>query len=126
MAVADTRGQDEYWEHRGQTLLIIAFVLPMAAWALNELAGYALVKPVCAAGHPLLLTALSAAMLAMVGTGAAIAWSCLRRAGDASADGGRRIDRSYFVAGATIGFNLLIGLLILTAAVPPFILSPCE
>ena len=115
-----------YWEHRGQALLVFALLLPIAAWGINELVGYALVKPVCASGHKLLLTALSTAMLLMTVAGAWIGWSSLVQLRGASQDGGSRFDRSYFLALVVIGFNALIGLLIVVAAVPPFVLNPCE
>jgi hypothetical protein len=118
--------ETDYWEHRGQAWLVTAFLLAPTAWALNELIGYALVKPVCASGHKLLLTGLSAGMLAVVVAGAWIGWWCLTQLRSASQTGGSRVDRSYFFALVTIGFNLIIGLLILVAAVPPFVLNPCE
>lgn len=121
----ETRAE-HYWEHRGQVLLITAVLLAPAAWALNQLIGYALVKPVCANGHPLILTALAIVMLGMVAAGGWIGWSSLVQLRGAEEKGGTRIDRSYFLALVAIGFNLLIALLILTAAVPPFLLSPCE
>jgi hypothetical protein len=121
----ETRAES-YWEHRGQTLLVVAVLLAPAAWAFNELVGYALVKPICASGHKLILTGLSLLMLAMVAAGVWIGWSSFVQLRGAMEQGGTRIDRSYFLALIAIGFNLLIGLLILTAAVPPFLLNPCE
>jgi hypothetical protein len=125
MAVVETRAE-HYWEHRGQALLVGAVLLAPAAWALNQLIGYALVKPVCANGHPLILTGLAVVMLGMVTTGAWIGWSSLVQLRGASEKGGSRLDRSYFLALVAIGFNALIAILILTAAVPPFLLNPCE
>jgi hypothetical protein len=116
----------DYWEHRGLGLLWAAMLLPLAAWGIDELLGYSLVKPVCASGQKVILFRLSAAMLSMVVIGAAIGWSCLTRLREGRLDGGSRIDRSQFLAIVAIGFNVLIGLLIVTAAVPAFILNPCE
>ena len=121
----ETRAE-HYWEHRGQTLLVVAVLLAPAAWAMNELVGYALVKPVCANGHKLILTGVSIVMLAMVAAGVWIGWSSLVQLRGAAEKGGTRIDRSYFLAVVTIAFNLLIGLLILTQGVAPFVLNPCE
>ena len=121
----ETRAE-RYWEHRGQVLLVTAVLLAPAAWALNELVGYALVKPVCANGHKLILTGVSLLMLAMVATGGWLGWSSFVQLRGATEKGGTRIDRAYFLALVAIGFNLLIGLLIVTAAVPPFLLDPCE
>ena len=117
---------NEYWEHRGQFLLVIGFMLAPTAWTLNELVGYALVKPVCGNGHKLLLTSLSAGMLVVALAGAWIGWSSLVQLRGAVSDGGSRFDRSYFFAVVVVGFNLLIAVLIVLAAVPPFMLNPCE
>jgi hypothetical protein len=115
-----------YWEQRGLVLLWLSVLSGPAAWALNQLIGYALVKPVCAADAKLTLTAVSAGALIVVAAGAWVAWSCLASLRGADERGGRREDRSYFMAVAGISLNALIGLLIVTAAVAPFLLSPCE
>jgi hypothetical protein len=115
-----------YWEDRGLLLLWLGVLSGPAAWALNQLIGYALVKPVCAgnAGHMLVLV--SAGALALVVTGAMMSWSCLTKLRQADEKGARQEDRSYFMAVAGLALNVLIGLLVLTAATSPFLLSPCE
>src|SRR4051812_46274117 len=105
-----------YWEDRGLLLLWLGVLSGPAAWALNQLIGYALVKPACAgnAGHMLALV--SAGALAMVVAGGAMSWSCLTKLRQADEKGGGRDDRSYFMAVAGLALNVLIGLLVLTAA----------
>jgi hypothetical protein len=115
-----------YWEDRGLLLLWIAALAGPAAWTFNQLVGYALVKPSCAGGSSLLLTLIAAAALAVTVGGTWIGWSCLARLRGATETGGRIEDRSYFLAVAGIALNALIGLLIVTAAVATFVLSPCE
>ncbi len=115
-----------YWEDRGLVLLWTAVLLAPLAVAVNEFAGYVLVKPVCASGAKLLLTTLSAAALAVTAGGAWLGWSCLRRLRDARQDGGGREDRSLFMATVAIGFNALAALLVLVMAMPHFVLGPCE
>ena len=122
----EARAGSGYWEGSGLTLLWTAMLLGPAAWALNLFIGYALVKPVCASGHKLILDVLALVMLAMVAGGVWIGWSCLAQLRGATEKGGTRVDRSYFMALVAIGFNALLGLLILVAAVPSFVLNPCE
>ena len=120
------RAARNYWEGRGLVLLVVALLIAPAAWALNQLLGYALVKPVCAGGSPLILTALSAAALAAVIAGAWIAWRCLAKLPADGASSGYLEDRSRFLAVVGLSLNLLIAVLILTAGASPFILHPCE
>jgi MFS family permease len=115
-----------YWEGRGAHLLWFSALSGPAAWAINQLLGYSLVKPLCAIGNGQPLAILAAAALALVIGGAVAGWRCLRLLPDAEEDGGRRVDRSYFMAVVGIALNGLIAVLIVTAAVSPFILSPCE
>jgi hypothetical protein len=114
------------WEGWGLLLLWTSFFLAPLAWAFDQSLSYALVKWVCATGHKNVLTVISLAALAMTGAGGRLGWVQLQRLRDAREDGGRQPDRSYFLAVVAIGFNVLIALLIVTAAVPRFILSPCE
>ncbi len=116
----------DYWDDRGAVLLWAAVLLAPAAWAFNQFVGYALVKPVCASGHKIVLIGISAAALAIVSAGEWIAWSCFRRLRQADEEGASPADRSYFMAVVAMGFNFLVAILILTAAVSPFVLSPCE
>ena len=115
-----------YWDDRGLLLLWLGVLSGPAAWALNQLIGYALVKPACAGHAGPMLTLVSAATLAVIIVGAAISWSCLVRLRDANLTGARVEDRSYFMALGGLSLNVLLGLLVLTAATSPFLLSPCE
>jgi hypothetical protein len=115
-----------YWEHRGLLLLWVSLLSGPAAWTVNQLAGYALVKPVCVSGQYLALAAISAAALTAALAGVWIGARCLRRLAGADLAGGGQANRSRFLAISAIGLNLLLALLIATAAVPPFILQSCE
>jgi len=120
------RATRDYWDHRGAVVLWTAVLLAPAAGALHGLISYALVKPVCASGAKNLLTLVAVAALAMVITGGWLARSCLARLREATEEGPRTIDRSYFMAMGAVALNVLIGLLIITFAIHRFILSPCE
>jgi hypothetical protein len=115
-----------YWEHRGLVLLWLSVLSGPFAWALNQLIGYALVKPVCAAGSPFVLTAIAGGALAITVVGGWTAWTCMRALKHADPKGGSQEDRSQLLAISGVGLNLLLGLLIATSALQPFFLSPCE
>jgi hypothetical protein len=115
-----------YWEDKGLLLLWFAVLAGPAAWALDELISYSAVKPVCFADAKFTLTAINAAALVLVATGALAARSCLSKLRDGTDDGPRQIDRSYFMAVGALALNGLIALLIVFATIPHFVLSPCE
>jgi hypothetical protein len=121
-----TRPAQDYWDDWGLLLLWLTVLSGPFAWALNQLIGYALVKPVCFADAPFALTAIAFGALAITAWGAWTAWSLFLRLRDANPKGGRREDRRQMMALGGVSLNLLLGLLILTSAVSPFFLSPCE
>ncbi|HXD18328.1 MAG TPA: hypothetical protein VN654_15040 [Vicinamibacterales bacterium] len=125
MAV-DTRETHDYWEREGLVLLWFAMLAGPAAVAVNMGAGYALVKWACAGAHASMLTAISLATLLLAFAGAWIGWTCRARLRDANEDGGRIVDRSYFIAIIATGFAVLNAFLIVMQAYPRFVLSPCE
>jgi hypothetical protein len=116
----------DYWEDRGLGLLWFSFLAAPAAWALDELISYALVKPVCFADATMMLTAINGSALLLVIAGALVGRACLLKAQGAADDGGRPVDRSHFMAIVAIAFNVLVALLIVFATIPHFVLSPCE
>jgi uncharacterized membrane protein len=118
--------QTDYWDGRGAVVLWTAVLLAPAAGALDLLISYALVKPACAQRNENLLTLVSAGAFVMVIAGGWLARSCLARLREATEEGGRTIDRSYFMAIGAIALNVLIGILIVTFVVNRFVLSPCE
>jgi hypothetical protein len=118
--------QTDYWDHRGAVLLWVAVLLGPAGGALDMFINYALVKPVCASGSKGLLTFVSGAALVAVVGGIWLSRSCLARLREASEEGGRTIDRSYFMATGAFALNVVMGILIVTIAAHQFILSPCE
>ena len=115
-----------YWEQGGLALLWFAFLAGPTAVVLNQLPGYALVKWACATGHATVLTAISVGALLLALLGAWAGWLCRVQLRDATVDGGRIVDRSYFVAIVAMTFALLNALLIVLQAYPRFVLSPCE
>ena len=115
-----------FWEHGGLGLLMTALFVGPTAAALNLQVGYALVKWACATRRTSVLIVLTIGALAFALGGAALGWFSLEKIGEVNEQGGRTIDRSYFLALVAIGFNLLLVLLTLFWAVPPFVLSPCE
>ena len=126
MAVRDEVAERQYWDNRGVILLGTAMLAGPAAWTINQGLGYAGVKPSCFGGSDMPLLVISIVALGMTAAGGWLAWWCFQRVRHATEDGGRVVDRSYFMALVALGFNLLIALLIVTAAVPIFVLSPCE
>jgi hypothetical protein len=115
-----------YWEDWGLVLLWTAMLGGPVAWALHFQISYALVKWACSREqrYVLVATALVAAAAAL--SAAWLAWRCRTMSRDASEAGGSEIDRSYFMANVALGLDLLLALLIILSAVPPFVLSPCE
>ena len=116
----------DYWEHWGLILLWTAVLSGPVAWFLDQGLSYMLVKPVCTAGGRDVLTVISVAALAMAGAGGYTGWRCFAQLRGATDDGGRLVDRSYFMAVVGISLNVLVALLIVTAGVSRFLLSPCE
>lgn len=116
----------EYWDDWGLVLLWMSVLLGPLAVSFDLGAGYALVKPLCAGARPDLLRLVSAAALALTAIGTiigSVCWSRLRQT--AIDDGGRVIDRSYFMSIVAIGLNVLSAILIATAGGARFLMS-CE
>jgi hypothetical protein len=115
-----------YWEDWGLVLLWTSFLAAPFAWIVDQGLSYPLVKWACATGNTYVLTAIGAVALGITVWGGWLGWSSFVRLRGASDDGGTQEDRSYFLALLAIGFNALIAVLVLTAGIPPFVLSPCE
>lgn len=121
-----TQEAEHFWDDRGLLLLWATVLSGPAAWAINQLAGYALVKPVCAADARFLLVTVAAVTFAITAAGGWKAWTLLQMLRDANPRGARREDRSHLLAVGGVALNALLGLLILTHATSIFLLSPCE
>jgi hypothetical protein len=115
-----------YWEQTGLALLWFAVLAGPIAVATNMFAGYALTKWACASGHTFVLTLIALAMLVLALTGAWVGWGCRQQLLDGNEQGGRIVDRSYFVAMVAVGFACINALLIVLQSFPHFVLSPCE
>jgi hypothetical protein len=88
----------------------LAFFIAPAVAAIQVGVGYALVKPACAAGGPLMLTMLSVAMFILAAAGAGLGWA----------------RRERFIGMVAAGLNLLVILIAIFSTIPHFILHPCE
>lgn len=117
----------DYWEHRGLVLLWASMLAGPLAFALNLQVGYALVKWACSREQEFLLTLVAVLAFALTASGAWLGWTCLIKVRDAADEqGGRLVDRSYFMAVVAIGLNALLALWIVAATFPQIVLSPCE
>jgi hypothetical protein len=97
------------------TWLLAALAAGPAGWVFTQGAGYAIVKPACAGGNPVLLGLIALVGLIAAVAGAWLGWRRLSSLRAIAADnGGRDIDRSYFLAAVGVGMNTLIALLIIT------------
>jgi hypothetical protein len=82
---------------------------------------------VCSRADVSVLWMIGAVAFILASLGAWTAARCLLRVRDEARDeGGRVIDRSYFVAIVAVGMDTLIAILIVTSVIPQFLLSPCE
>jgi hypothetical protein len=125
--MAVNTGARDYWDDWGPVLLWTTVLSGPAAWALNELIGYAFVKPVCANGHRLILTLISGGGLALALVGLWIGWWCFAQVRDAaSEEGARTIDRSYFMAIVGLGLNSIAAVYIVIMAIVPYLVGACE
>ena len=117
----------DYWEDRGLVLLWASMLSGPFAFAINLQVGYALVKWACSREQAFLLPLVGALSLALTALGAWLGWSCLVKVREAAnEEGGRLIDRSYFMAVVAIGLNAILALWIVTTMLPQVVLSPCE
>lgn len=121
-----TREAEDFWDDWGLLLLWTTVLSGPAAWALNQLVGYALVKPVCAADARFVLFLVAAVTFAITVAGGWKAWTLLQMLRGAHPQGARREDRSHLLAVGGVALNALLGLLILTHATSIYLLSPCE
>ena len=97
------------------------------AWAFDLMASYALVKWVCLTRNYSLLPLITIASLAVVGGGAIISWTALRRtANDVPTDGGRPRQRARFMAVLGLASCGLFALQIIAGAIPHWVLDACQ
>ncbi len=116
-----------YWEDTGLMMLIGAFLLAPFAWLLEMQISYAMTKWACENDRRDLILAMPIGSLALVTLAGWMAWSCWTKLRySAEGEGGRMEDRSYFLALAGLAMSGIFALLILTALVPRYVLSPCE
>jgi hypothetical protein len=107
-------------------MIWFALVAGPLAWASRELVSYALVRPSCVIGSTQLLFVTAAVMLGLALSGALAGRVCLVRSRGARDDGGRPVDRNWFIASVAVGLDVLVAVLIILSVVSEFTLSPCE
>ena len=95
------------------------------AWAFDQGAGYAFVKPACVGEDTPGLWLITAVAVLIAAGGGYTAWR-FRQIFRAQTEARDADERNLFLATVALAFNVLIVLLILTAAIPQFVLSPCE
>ena len=88
----------------------LAFFIGPTVAAIQVGVGYALVKPSCANGGPVMLTTLSAVIFVAAAIGAVMGWT--------------RRDRLIGIVAA--GLNIFAMLIAIFSTIPHFILNPCE
>jgi hypothetical protein len=114
-------------DSKGLARLWASFFAGPVAWIVNQGIGYAVMKPVCSAADVSALWLIGSFAFILAGAGAWTAARCLLALRDDAIDeGGRVIDRNYFVAVVAVGVDALIAILIVTSVIPQFLLSPCE
>jgi hypothetical protein len=107
-------------------LLWRAFLAAPTAWTLNQGIGYAAMRPVCANEATAFLWFVATVTLAIASAAAWTSWRLAQQLRAAHQHDDGPFDSGYFVAVVSTAFNVLIGLLIVTATIPQFLLSPCE
>jgi len=127
MAVVEPLAARSHWDGAGLAMLLGAVLAGPAAWGLNLMVNYSLVKPACAAGSSFVLAAVSMGAVGASVAGIVLSWRCWRRLRHAgTTEGGRVVDRSYFLALLGVVLNAFFVLLISVSAVALFVVSPCE
>jgi hypothetical protein len=97
------------------------------AWAVDLMASYAMVKPVCQAGRDTPLHAITIGCLAVVLGGAALSWLAWQRTrADVPGDGGRPRNRVRFMAVLGLASCALFALQIVAAAIPGLVIDACQ
>ena len=97
------------------------------AWALDLMASYAVVKWVCHTSNYAILPIITAASLAIVIAGAAIAWKALMHtSNDVPTDGGQPHQRARFMAVLGLASCGLFALQVLAGAIPHWVLDACR
>lgn len=97
------------------------------AWTLNLGVSYALVKPLCLAHAEHALAVPTAAALAMVTGGAALAWIGLAHTrNDRPEDGGSPRQRARFMSLVGIGSSVFFAVAIAATAIPWWVLDACH
>ena len=113
---------------RTTPLLLIgtALFLGPVAWAIVQGAGYPMVKPVCRGLSGATLVAIFLVGASLVLCGFALASTAKPDQDVMDPTVSTPAGYTHLLAIVAIGLNALLGLLVIIAAIPHFVLSPCE
>ena len=116
-----------YWDDAGLVKLLAGVFIGPAAWLLNLQVNYSLVKWACASGNGEALAAFPAIALALVAAGFVLSFRGFAQLrAEADPQGGRVVDRSYFLAVAGLALNAVFALVLATGGALHFVVGPCE
>jgi len=97
------------------------------AWGIDLGLSYILVQHSCSTGHHYVLHAITFVCALLALSGFVAGFAILRRfPTDTTEEGGSRFDRAYFQLLLAIAFSLSFTLVVVAAAVPRWILGPCQ
>jgi hypothetical protein len=97
-----------------------------AAFAFEEGLNYAFDQHACSTGHFYVQWIVCIVTFLIALSGAVVARMEISRTGEQNEDGGRPIDRSWFMARLGLAASLGFALVVVALTVPHFILSPCD
>jgi len=97
------------------------------AWALDLGFSYTLAQHSCSTGHHYVLHVITGVCFVIALSGFVLGFAEFQRfPQQATEEGGRPLDRAYFMAILGILFSLSFAVVVIAGAVPRWILSPCE
>ncbi len=112
---------------RTPTLVWWSLIAGFLAWGLDLALSYTLEQHSCSTGHHYVLHAIYIVCSVIALSGFVLGYRELKQFPPQTNDrGGRSWDRAHFQALLGMAFSLVFTLVIVAAAIPRWILSPCE